>query len=234
MSMSVRQKQWQLYFLGYYGGNIDGIWGSQSKSATVSFQRDNSLSADGIFGSRTEGKSIVIVKNIQEVVGANVDGFAGPETKAKTITWQKANGLTADGIAGPKTRAKIEELSTVNEEDDSWWSGIKYFNKSEFKCKCGGRYCNGYPAEPNKLLIQNADKVRAHFGAPAFVSSGVRCEVHNKNVGGVSGSRHKLGKAMDFCISGKNSNQVLAYVKKLPDIRYCYAIDAYYVHMDVY
>ena len=26
-------KQWQLYYLGYYGGEIDGIWGAGSKAA---------------------------------------------------------------------------------------------------------------------------------------------------------------------------------------------------------
>lgn len=232
MSMSIKQKQWQLYYLGYYGGDIDGLWGAKSKSATTAFQKDNSLDADGIFGSKTEAKSIEVVKAIQEVVGANVDGLAGYSTKNMTALWQGKNGLSADGIAGPKTRAKINEV-LEEAEGDSWWYDIKYFNKSEFKCKCGGKYCNGYPAEPKKLLIQNADKVRAHFGAAATVSSGVRCETHNANVGGVSGSRHRLGKAMDFRVSGKSAAEVLAYVKTLPDIRYCYAIDSNYIHMDI-
>ena len=75
--------------------------------------------------------------------------------------------------------------------------------------------------------------VREHFGAPVFVSSGVRCEQHNANVGGVEGSRHKSGKAMDFRIENANAVTTLAYVQSLPGVRYAYAIDKNYVHMDV-
>jgi uncharacterized protein YcbK (DUF882 family) len=85
----------------------------------------------------------------------------------------------------------------------------------------------------NEKLVRIADKVRKHFGAPITISSGLRCATHNANVGGVSNSRHKLGKAMDFCVRSKTSAQVLAYVQKLPGIRYAYAIDGSYVHMDV-
>lgn len=41
--MTTKQKQRQLYYLGYYGGEIDGIWGAGSKAATVSFQKDNAM-----------------------------------------------------------------------------------------------------------------------------------------------------------------------------------------------
>ena len=41
--MTIKQRQWQLYYLGYYGGGIDGIWGAGSKAATVGFQNDSGL-----------------------------------------------------------------------------------------------------------------------------------------------------------------------------------------------
>ena len=47
--MTIRQKQWQLYYLGYYGGKIDGIRGEQSKAAAIRFQNDFDLNADGIY-----------------------------------------------------------------------------------------------------------------------------------------------------------------------------------------
>ena len=61
-SKTIKQKQWQLYYLGYYGGKIDGIWGSQSKAAAVRFQKDFNLDADGIFGTLTIAKSLEIIK----------------------------------------------------------------------------------------------------------------------------------------------------------------------------
>lgn len=38
---------------GYYNGKIDAIFGSGTKNALISFQKDNGLTADGIAGSKT-------------------------------------------------------------------------------------------------------------------------------------------------------------------------------------
>lgn len=191
--MTIKQKQNLLAYLGYYVGNIDGSWGTLSKTATKAFQEDVGLEADGICGTETEAA-------LKQAV---------------------ANGITK----------KTETTEATTSGD--FWDDIKYFSRKEFKCKCGNVYCNGYPAEPQEKLVRVADNVREHFGATATVSSGLRCKQHNANVGGVSNSRHLTGKAMDFCISGKTSAQVLAYVQKQSDIRYAYAIDSQFVHMDI-
>ena len=180
--MTIKQKQALLLYLGYYNGNIDGIWGSGSETATRQFQSDYGLDPDGDFG--------------------------------------------------PATEARIKEVIANDEAPANVWDGIKYFKRDEFRCKCG-KYCDGFPVEMDGLLLKVADRVREHFGKPMTVSSGVRCEVHNANVGGVFDSRHKLGKAMDFRVSGFPAASVLDYVKKQPEIRYAYAIDSSYVHMDV-
>ena len=86
--MTIKQRQWQLYYLGYYGGEIKGIWGMQSKAAAVRFQKDYALDADGIFGSLTIAKSIEIIKAIQKVITDGkiaIDGLAGQETKDAII-----------------------------------------------------------------------------------------------------------------------------------------------------
>ncbi len=38
---------------GYYGGEIDGIYGTKTKAAVQKFQEDNGLSPDGIVGEKT-------------------------------------------------------------------------------------------------------------------------------------------------------------------------------------
>ena len=169
-----------------------------------------------------------------------VDGAWGTLSATATKSFQADYGLTADGICGADTEkalkhavsygmpAKKETAST-----GTFWDDIKHFEKKEFKCKCGNIYCNGYPAEVQEKLIRVADRVRDHFGAVATVSSGLRCTRHNANVGGVSNSRHLTGKAMDFCIKGKSASEVLAYVQKQSEIRYAYAIDSQFVHMDI-
>lgn len=181
--MTIKQMQCLLCYLGYYNGEIDGIWGRGSESATRQFQTDYDLVPDGSFG--------------------------------------------------PATEARIKEVIANDEAPADFWAEIKYFKREEFRCKCGGKHCDGFPAEMDKTLIRTADRVREHFGKRMIVSSGVRCETHNANVGGVPGSRHKLGKAMDFCVDGFSAASVLDYVQKLPEVRYSYAIDSNYVHMDV-
>lgn len=60
--MTNKQKQLLLAFLGLYGGNIDGIWGSLSQSALEAFQRDHGLPV-GKFTEETQAA-------LQEAVAA--------------------------------------------------------------------------------------------------------------------------------------------------------------------
>ena len=45
--------QKKLFSLGFYSGNIDGIYGSKTKNAVIDFQKANGLVADGIAGKKT-------------------------------------------------------------------------------------------------------------------------------------------------------------------------------------
>ena len=188
--MTIKQKQCLLFYLGYYVGNIDGEWGTLSKTATKAFQKDFGLTPDGICGTETE----------------------------KALCHAVCYGIS-----------KKQEAS----QSGDFWDGIKYWSREEFRCQCGGKYCNGYPAEPSEKLVKLADKVRGHFGKPGHRTSGLRCQKWNAIQGGVSNSRHMSGKALDFRIEGKTASEVLAYVQKQPECRYAYAIDQYHVHMDV-
>ena len=49
----VRDVQQALKNKGYYTGNVDGIYGTGTYNAIVSFQRDNGLTTDGIAGEAT-------------------------------------------------------------------------------------------------------------------------------------------------------------------------------------
>ncbi len=175
-----------------------------------------------------------------------VDGISGPGTEAADRGFQAAAALEVDGIAGTATQSALREAVYWDEVADSttesaevtttggdWWGDIQYFTQSEFACKCGGKYCDGYPAEPSEKLVRIADEMRKSFGRPVTVSSGLRCTTHNANVGGVSNSRHLSGKAMDFAISGCTAAQILAWTQARSDLRYSYAINDSYVHMDV-
>lgn len=176
-----------------------------------------------------------------------VDGLPGKNTRRAVLAFQAQEGLPQDGSPGPLTQAALleavangrfreEDAQTPEETTGTFWDGIRYWTRDEFKCRCGeyhAPYCNGFPVEPDQTLVELADDVRAHFGRPGIRSSGIRCKQHNTDSGGVYNSRHLLGKALDFRIQGKTSGELLAYVQTLPKVRYAYAIDDSYVHMDV-
>jgi len=49
----VSQVQNQLLVLGYYRGDVDGVFGPLTQEAVIAFQRDNNLDPDGIVGPLT-------------------------------------------------------------------------------------------------------------------------------------------------------------------------------------
>lgn len=50
---TVSQMQQRLQDLGYYSGDVDGVFGSETKTAVISFQSDQGLMADGVVGTAT-------------------------------------------------------------------------------------------------------------------------------------------------------------------------------------
>lgn len=165
-----------------------------------------------------------------------VDGLDGPKTrKAVTAFWKEFFGLTAEDTAGEKLWAALQRavgsgwVRPGNAE--GFWKDIPHFRREEFRCPCGR--CGGFPVEPEERLVRLAEKVRTHFGVPVTVSSGVRCQAHNREVGGVANSRHLLGKAVDISARSVSAKGLLDYVQSLDGVRYAYGIDDSYVHMDV-
>lgn len=251
--MTPKQKQWQLYLLGYLGKleDVDGIWGMKSEAATLEFQMEHfpdSIAWDGIFGPSTEAKSMEIIDNIQDVVTAYVgtpllnDGLAGWRTMEAVGVYQQAMELPVTGIVDKATYAEIlqwvgpaPDVSDNNAGDKTgtFWDEIEFFTPDEFKCKCGGRYCNGYPAEMREEVVRICDNARRHFGRPGHIISGLRCQIHNANEGGVANSQHMYGEACDLQIEGVSSDQLLAFIQTQPGVRYAYKINGTNVHFDI-
>ncbi len=95
---------------------------------------------------------------------------------------------------------------------------MKYFQRSEFACKCG---C-GFDIVDYELA-EAMDDVREHFNAPVIIISGNRCESHNEkvqkrhNVSYVpftSKSKHKDAIACDFKVVGVHEDDVADYLEK--------------------
>lgn len=76
------------------------------------------------------------------------------------------------------------------------WGELRHFKKSEFSCKCGvcGR------TWMNKDFVFRLDSLRERLGFPIQITSGYRCEAHNKAIKGSPRSQHLKGKAVDIRI----------------------------------
>lgn len=170
-----------------------------------------------------------------------IDGNQGAKTTEAIKEFQRNSIIASDGIAGNITQTALlsavknnhfKDKTTDDIADEKWWSEYSpYIAKNECVCPCG--QCGGFPAEPNKNLILIANAIRDDAKTALITSSVVRCSTHNAEVGGVKNSAHLYGKAMDFRLQGKTASETLAYVKQHGDIKYCYAIDDSYVHMNV-
>lgn len=126
-----------------------------------------------------------------------VDGIKGYGTIKAIKQFQYDYGLTVDGIIGFYTIAALKRAAALD------WNKIKYFKKSEFRCGCRGRYCNGYPVSINPQLVKNLETMRRHFGRPITITSGLRCRRYNNSlVGSIKTSKHRYGKAADIYVAG--------------------------------
>lgn len=168
------------------------------------------------------------------------DGDFGPLSRQAVTDFQRAFGLKVDGDPGPETQKALTHAVAYGmperkepEPTADWWDEIEFFDREEFKCKCGGQYCDGYPAEMQEKVVRIADAARKHFGRPAHVVSGLRCETWNTIQGGVWNSQHRYGEAIDLQIPGVTGAQLLAFLDTQP-IRYAYIInDTNNVHFDI-
>ena len=86
------------------------------------------------------------------------------------------------------------------------------FNSLEFDCH-GSGCCSETVINPK--LVEYVQKIRDHFGKSITVTSGYRCPIHNKRIGGATGSRHSKGDAADIVVSGVAPREVAKYAESI-------------------
>lgn len=157
---------------------------------------------------------------------ADCDGDFGPLTRQAVVDFQRAfGGLDPDGDPGPLTQKALthavaygmptqEETAGESPAVESFWDEIEYFTREEFRCQCGGKYCDGFPAEPHETTVRYADAIRKRIGKPITVNSGLRCPTWNSIQGGVSNSNHMSGGAADL---GKPSGVTVAQMAAIAE-----------------
>lgn len=155
------------------------------------------------------------------------DGIWGPKSKAAMAEFQKRFGIPADGMltvdSGKALRHAVaywyDEVEEPAEADNiDIWSESEFFTREEFRCQCGGKYCDGFPVEPEPDLVRFCNEFRRRLGVPVTIvdsgGSGVRCPQHNAAVGGVANSNHLYGKAADLH-SGKSPEEMYRVAEEI-------------------
>ena len=184
------------------------------------------------------------VKQIQHLLAylgyysSVADGIWGSRSASAVSRFQQDyGGIAVDGVAGEQTQYALKQAVAngmpQQKRPDIFWEAVRYWSREEFRCRCGGKYCNGFPAEPDETLVELVDDLREQAGRPAHASSGLRCSVWNEIQGGVSNSHHLTGKVLDFSVEGFSGSQLLSLAQSDPRTRYAYIIDGGWVHVDV-
>ena len=128
----IKTQQNLLKDLGFYKGEVDGILGPQTDTATRAFQKKHGLEVDGLPGPQTNKKLVSLtrtddIKHLQRAVGAVVDDIWGADTDKRIRVVMAASsyagttfpfgvkyaqtvvGARADGFWGDNSRAAHDE-----------------------------------------------------------------------------------------------------------------------------
>lgn len=193
----------------------------KQKQCLLMFLGYDTGGVDGIWGEKSRNA----VESAQEDLGIPVDGVWGPQTETAVL-----EAVYTYDVDAPTE----QEPETDEPELAARFKGIRYWSPEEFRCQCYGKYCDGFPELPDRTLLELVDDIRHKAGAPGHRSSGLRCEIHNRNEKGVANSKHMVGKAFDFMIEGMTGAQLLALALADSRTSYAYIIgNGPYVHVAV-
>ncbi|NLW70575.1 MAG: hypothetical protein GX061_05790 [Eubacteriaceae bacterium] len=246
--LNTKQFQRNLKVLGYYRGFVDGLNGVVTKEGIKAFQGVYSLEADGIYGPKTDAKLREVAETLQRALNEYlkgkpeslssprekplyeklvIDGIIGNKTCGAIEFFQKYTGITPVGVAGAATLQALGIGKLIS------FKQSKYFKQDEFRCRCKGAFCKGFPEPVSEILLTVLERAREHYSDRLIITSGLRCEKQNRRDGGILRSRHLIGRAADCYIPSVADKTLCQYFKKQPEVRYTYTGFGA-VHVDVY
>ena len=190
--MTTKQRQNLLAYLGYYSGDIDGIYGQQTKAAVERFQEDfGGIVVDGLAGDETD-------KAMRHAVAYGMPG----EVVKENLTAASADAeqyLQSDGCY------HIPRGVDVQLSKNLWAHEIH----------CQG---NGCCKESiiSKQMVEMFQRIRDDYGDSIEIAtaggSGYRCSIHNSEVCGAYASLHMTGNALD--LHCRDKDKLLAVVNR--------------------
>lgn len=136
--MTIKQRQHLLAYLGYYVGNVDGVWGTLSKTACTAFQRDfGGIQVDGFGGTETD-------KALKHAVAYGMPAKEDTSTKEENATGNFWDGIKyfkrsefackcckyCNGFPVEPNEKLVETLETIREH-----FGVPVTVSSGIRCK---------------------------------------------------------------------------------------------------
>ena len=178
-----------------------------------------------------------------------VDGIAGPATRKAIIDFQTryalrpdGSRLEADGLWGPRTEAALRQAIGDGAEGEGtegqqqvpdWWQKYPAVHREDWRCRCGGRFCSGFPCEPQEETVAMLQQFADHFGGNILWTSGLRCQRYNASIPGASpNSRHRLGMAYDFHMDGVSPRELADFAETLMPDRGGIGLYRWGIHLD--
>ncbi len=169
----VKRIQQKLRELGYYSGSIDSIYGSQTKSAVIRFQKNCGLTADGICGPKTllylglggsssggsgnnTSYSNQDVELLAKVISAEARGesYEGQVAVGAVILNRIAHPSFPDSLSGVIYQKGA--FSCVN--DSNWYQPVAEASK-----KAARDALNGWDPSGGAIYYYNASKTSDSF-----------------------------------------------------------------------
>ena len=179
--MSILQVQCLLAYLGYDPGKIDGLDGGNTQRAVKAFQADFGIKADGIAGESTQ-------KALRHAVAYGMperEAEVAPPNRDESAQIEAERYLQADGCYHIPRGVDVR-LSK---------------NLMAHEVHCQGNGCC-QESIISKRMVETYQAIRDEYGEAIEIAtaggSGYRCDTHNREAGGASGSLHKIGCAFDM------------------------------------
>lgn len=149
----------------------------------------------------------------------NPRGVWKSKAKAEFIVRKlTARGIKAHSFALPEPPVKYPTRTHYSE----------HFSRAELNCKgtdapgdCGCNRKNPSRAKQRKLaaLARDLEKMRKALGGKLGITSGYRCDVHNRYVDGAIDSQHRKATAADLAVPNGEQQEYVAAAETVPAFR---------------
>ena len=103
----------------------------------------------------------------------------------------------------------------------------EYFSLYEFECPC----CRRVMLSPD--LLARLNHLRMIINKPIYINSGYRCKEENHKVGGVTGSYHLKGMAVDIHVDDFSIFDLLLYAQEIDFTGIGFYEKKNFLHLDI-